>query len=202
MDRYLETIFLTGVICFALASLFVLILMVSKKARANKAIWRCMLILWALAIMGMAGPAVYTRFAPIDLGPHQQFVAGERHITLTGWDRKDYSVLSRMPDVVVLQMANPDVSDEDVGYLKELAVLRELDLGSTKITDASLATLAVLPSLQILRINNTAVTTAGFEKQATNFPKLRQLDVRGTAIDVEVLKKWKAAKEGRRYIGP
>lgn len=31
---------------------------------------------------------------------------------MTGWDRQDYGVLNGLKDVVVLQMANPDVSDE------------------------------------------------------------------------------------------
>ncbi len=31
---------------------------------------------------------------------------------MNGWDRQDYGVLNGLKDVVVLQMANPDVSDE------------------------------------------------------------------------------------------
>src|SRR5262245_39333814 len=69
-----------------------------------------------LALFGLAvaaAPAVITRLAPIDLGPHERVVDGEVHLTLTGWDRPpgDYAGLRQKPDVVVLQMANPDVTD-------------------------------------------------------------------------------------------
>ena len=37
-------------------------------------------------------PPAYQLLAPIDLGPREKMVDGERHITLTGWDRKDYWV--------------------------------------------------------------------------------------------------------------
>src|SRR3954453_3468422 len=47
----------------------------------------------------------------LDLGERDKIVEGERHLTLTGWDKKDYGVLLARPDTVVLQMANADVTD-------------------------------------------------------------------------------------------
>src|SRR5262249_55609210 len=47
----------------------------------------------------------------VSLGPREKIVDGERHITLTGWNEADYSILRQKPDTVVLQMANSDVDD-------------------------------------------------------------------------------------------
>ena len=66
----------------------------------------------------------------------EKIVDGQRHLTLTGWDRKDYSILKLKPDVVVLQMANPDVTDESLESLQEMKALQELDLSGTQVTDA------------------------------------------------------------------
>ena len=70
------------------------------------------LILLILAVLVATVPAVYILCVQVDLGPRDKVVAGKRHVTLTGWDRDDYSVLRLMPDVSVLQMANPDVTDQ------------------------------------------------------------------------------------------
>ena len=60
------------------------------------------------AAVGLAAFAV-----SIDLGPREKIVDRELHVTLTGWNRNtaDYVVLRSKPDIVVLQMANPDVTD-------------------------------------------------------------------------------------------
>ena len=74
----------------------------------------------------------------VDLGPRDKNVDGERHVTLTGWDRGDYSVLRLMPDVSVLQMANADVTDDVLEGLRGMKNLHELDLNGTQVTDAGL----------------------------------------------------------------
>src|SRR5262249_965089 len=66
-------------------------------------------------------------------------VDGERHLTLTGWDKEDYSALERCRDVGQLYMANEDVTDETLQYLEGMDKLRVLDLDNTKITDEGLA---------------------------------------------------------------
>src|SRR5262245_33337045 len=74
-----------------------------KRARAP-----LLVILLGAAVV--ATPAAVNRYQLyfLDLGPRDKMVDGERHVTLTGWDQEDYSIVRLMPDVVVLQMANPD----------------------------------------------------------------------------------------------
>ena len=92
-------------------------------------------------------PPAYRLLVPIDLGPREKIVDGERHITLTGWDRKDYAFLGSKHDVVVLQMANPDVTDQTLEHLRGMSALKELDLNNTQVTDAGLKVLKDLPAL-------------------------------------------------------
>jgi hypothetical protein len=62
------------------------------------------------------------------LGPLDKIVAGERHLTLTGWNQNDYAVIATRPDTIVLQMANADVTDQTLQFIKGMKNLRELDL--------------------------------------------------------------------------
>src|SRR5262249_41360775 len=71
----------------------------------------------------------------IPLKPYEQIVDGELRITLTGLKDFDYSALRQKPQVAVLQMANPDVDDRTLEYLKGMHQLKELDLNGTQITD-------------------------------------------------------------------
>ncbi len=104
---------------------------------------------WPLALM-MAGLAVgsasiiYNKVTPIDLGPYEKVVGDEVHLTLTGWDRKDYSILTAKPEVVVLQMANPDVTDTTLINLKGMSKLRELDISGSQVDDDGLKELEAL----------------------------------------------------------
>src|SRR5262249_41792047 len=100
----------------------------------------------ALALLGVQVAAVpyavnYYRIVYPDPGPRDKRVDGERHLTLTGWDRTDYAFIAQKPDAVVLQMANPDVTDATLENLRGLTHLRELDLNDTQVTDAGLAVL-------------------------------------------------------------
>ncbi|APW64174.1 hypothetical protein [Paludisphaera borealis] len=158
------------------------------------------LIVLVLGLVVTAAPPVYSLLAPIDLGPRDRIVAGERHLTLTGWDRKDYSALAQRPDVVVLQMANPDVTDETLTYLKGLDRLKELDLDNTKITDEGLKILKDLPALAILRLKNTKITDAGFTASLAAKESLQRLDLTGTRVDRETVETWRKAKAGRRAM--
>jgi hypothetical protein len=142
---------------------------------------------------------VHQRF--LDLGERDKIVDGERHLTLTGWNKSDYSVLSLRPDTVVLQMANPDVTDATLDYLQSMTRLRELDLNDTKITDAGLAKLADKP-LVVLRLRGTGVTDAGFREHLLNREPLNELDVRDTAVEPGTFREWRSAKPGRRGFGP
>jgi hypothetical protein len=125
-------------------------------------------------------------------------VDNERHVTLTGWDRSDYDVLNTMRDVSVLQMANPDVTDQTLDLLKEMNQLIELDLNYTKVTDAGLATLRGLPALAILRLKATAVTDEGFRAHLLDKESLLELDLRETQVTSKTLREWKAKNSDKR----
>lgn len=134
-----------------------------------------------------------------DLGKRNKIVDGERHITLTGWDRKDYSFLQNLSDTVVLQMANSDVNDETLVYLKGMKKLKELDLNDTKVTDKGLAELSDLP-LEILRLRGTEITDKGFVGFLQNKSGLKQIDLRNTEVTTALLRTWKKEAEGRTFL--
>jgi hypothetical protein len=158
------------------------------------------LILVAVSVLVAAAPAVYMRAVPLDLGPREKFVDGQRHLTLTGWDRKDYSLLKLKPDVVVLQMANPDVTDHALEPLRDMRTLRELDLSDTQVTDAGLEILKELPALATLRLARTKITDQGFQDALLAQESLMQLDLSGTQVRRETARAWRDAKPGRRFL--
>jgi hypothetical protein len=71
--------------------------------------------------------------------PYVAEVNGEIHVTITGIPNYDYAKLTRFQDAAVLQMANPDVTDETLKMLRDFKLLKELDLNDTAITDTGLA---------------------------------------------------------------
>jgi hypothetical protein len=158
------------------------------------------LVLMLLGGAVAAVPPAYSLVVPIDLGPRERIVDGELHLTLTGWDRKDYSVLKAKPKAVVLQMANPDVTDATLKHLGGMDGLRELDLNDSQVTDAGLKALEGLAKLETLRLRNTKVTDAGFAASLAPREALRQLDLRGTRVSREAVKAWRDAKAGRRAV--
>jgi hypothetical protein len=158
------------------------------------------LILVALSVLVAAAPALYILTVPLDLGPREKLVDGQRHLTLTGWDRKDYSLLKLKPDVVVLQMANPDVTDQALESLKDLRTLQELDLSDTQVTDAGLEILKGLPALATLRLARTKITDQGFQDALFAQESLMQLDLRGTQVSRETARAWRDVKPGRRVL--
>ena len=125
---------------------------------------------------------------------------GQRHLTLTGWDRKDYSILKLKPDVVVLQMANPDVTDKSLESLQEMQTLQELDLSGTQVTDAGLKILKDLPALSKLRLARTKITDQGFHSTLFAKDSLMQLDLSGTQVGRETVQAWRNAKSGRKAM--
>lgn len=206
MDLILEKVFLVGVVSLVVGVLlwllqvtFVNLLRVvsSERVWALK-IWPALLV--SVGIICLTLPAAITRLAPVDLGPHDVKVEGERHLTLTRWDQKDYSVLARIPDAVVLQMANDDVTDATLKYVAEIKSLRELDVAGSKVTDAGLKDLAGLTKLQKLTLSRTAITDAGLKPLLDQLPDLNQLDVRETGVTPAVLRPWLKEKEGRRAL--
>ncbi len=165
--------------------------------------WRKGLAPLALIILGLAitaFPPTYQLLVPIDLGPRERVVDGHRTLTLTGWDRKDYSFLRSKPDVTVLQMANPDVTDQTLENLKGMNQLEDLDLSNSHVSDAGLQVLKDLPVLRVLRLKNTEVTDQGFRDALAAKESLLRLDLTGTKVSAESADKWRQGKEGRRVL--
>jgi hypothetical protein len=154
----------------------------------------------AVGLSLTAFPPAFSLLVPIDLGPRERVVEGQRHITLTGWDRKDYALLGSKSDVVVLQMANPDVTDQTLEKLKGMNSLKDLDLDNTQVTDAGLKILKELPALASLRLKNTRITDQGFQEALAGKDSLMQLDLTGTGVNRETVKAWREAKSGRRAM--
>jgi Leucine-rich repeat (LRR) protein len=136
----------------------------------------------------------------VDLGPREKLVEGKRHVTLTGWDKKDYSFLTTKPDIVVLQMANADVNDGTLEFLRSMKELEELDLNDSGITDEGLKTLAALPALKILRIARTQVTESGFRESLLPKETLTNLDLTGLKLTGKTKREWKKLGKDRSFV--
>jgi len=149
-----------------------------------------------------AAQTVYLRL--VGLGERERVIDGARAVTLTGWDRDDYSILATKTDVAILEMGNPDVTDQTLELLADHAALRELTLNDSDVSDVGLATLARLPALETLRIARTRVTPEGLRRFLdAPPPNLRQIDVSGNSIPTAILRQWKNAAsptEERRYV--
>lgn len=131
--------------------------------------------------------------------PWETDVDGERHLTLTGLPGFDYAQVAKRTDVVVLQMANADVTDATLEHLRGLGELRELDLKDTAITDDGLKVLASLPKLKTLRLRGTKITDAGFAHVAA-IETLREIDAQETEIKSATLRAWKKGHEDRKFL--
>lgn len=193
MYYILETLFLVGVgiiLCSALWFLFNLF-------RTKKLLYP--ILLGLVGVVVVLSPVMYTRMvSTIDLGERERIVDGELHLTLTGWDRKGYDLLATKPDIVVLQMANPDVTDATLLFLKGQGKLRELDLSGSQVTDKGLVPLAELKALHTLRLRGTKISDGGLKQLFAALPNLQRLNVQDTEISSTVLDAWKAEKPGRR----
>jgi len=167
------------------------------------------LALVAAGLVVGAAPFAYQHLymAIVGLGERERVIDGVRALNLTGWDRGDYSILVRKPDVAILEMGNADVTDETLALLAGLPNLRELTLNDSAVTDAGLATLGRLGSLESLRIARTRITPEGVRAfLAAPPPRLRQIDVSGNRIPAAMLREWRNAgatedpQGERRYV--
>jgi hypothetical protein len=195
MDNYALYINLAGLAVIAVGCLGLIV-------RAFR-YWRkglAPLMLIGIGLMVTGFPPVYRFLVPIDLGPRERIVDGQRHITLTGWDRNDYTFLGSKHDVAVLQMANHDVTDRTLELLKGMNALKDLDLDNTQVTDAGLSILKDLPALNALHLRNTRITDQGFQKGLAGKESLQLLDLTGTQVSGETAQAWRKAKSGRRVL--
>lgn len=194
LDDVAQYVYLVGLALIALGCIG---LMIRAFRRRRKLV---PLALVGLGLAITAFPPSYRLLVPIDLGPREKIVEGERHITLTGWDRKDYGFLGSKRDVAVLQMANPDVTDQTVERLAGMDRLKELDLSNTQVGDAALKVIKDLPALTALRLKNTKITDQGFQDSLASKDSLTRLDVTGTGVRRESVDAWQKAKPGRRAL--
>ena len=195
MDSYALYINLAGLAVIAVGCLA---LIVRGLRHWRKGLAPLVLIGIGLVVTGF--PPAYRLLVPIDLGPREKIVDGQRHITLTGWDRNDYTFLGSKQDVAVLQMANHDVTDRTLELLKGMNALKDLDLDNTQVTDAGLKILKDLPALNALHLRNTRITDQGFQEELATKESLQQLDLTGTQVSRETAQVWRKAKDGRRVL--
>lgn len=197
MFLLLEVLFYSGLLLIALAAVMLLVNLLRGR-------WRQLGLPLLVGVVGLAaivGPAIYTRaILEVDLGPRERLVDGELHLTLTGWDGESYAFLQSRTETVLLQMANADVTDATLVHLSGMTQLRELDLNDSQITDAGLERLASLPSLEVLRLRGTNITDAGFRQHLMPRERLRQLDLRETAVAPESIDQWRSLADGRRAL--
>jgi hypothetical protein len=165
-----------------------------RRSAVNRLVSPLVLLTAGLAV-GLA-PFAYQQayLAVFGLGERERIVDGQRALTLTGWDRADYSLLRGKSDVSILEMGNADVTDDTLRLLEGFAKLQELTLNDSKITDAGLEMLKALPSLETLRLARTGITPEGVSAfLASPPPRLRQIDVSGNGIPTSILRRWKNA---------
>jgi hypothetical protein len=162
------------------------------------------LLVMLLAVIVFATPYGMSFYAQhfIKLGPHERLVDGELRITLTGLNGFDYSTIAARRDAAVLQMANEDVDDGTLEYLKGMDRLYSLDLNGTRITDKGLAILAGLPRLRELRLARTKITDEGFKKYLAPMESLLKVDLTGTEVKGKTKRDWKKEKpQERDFVG-
>ncbi len=189
-----------GVLTFLTTPIGPLIFGLFRFTQNKKAL---MLVLMGLVVGAVPFAADRGYEFAFGLGERERVINGERYLTLTGWDRKDYqSVLSHYNDVAVLEMGNADVTDETLKQLIQLPKLKELTLTNTMTTDIGFESLKQLPLLESLRLQRTKITKVGVAAfLADPPPKLIEIDVSGNSIPASALRKWKNADaEHRRYV--
>ena len=203
LERVGAVLIVAGSLLSLLAIMWLILRLLVRTFSRNRALsLKSPLILFALGMLFTVVPILvnsfYVRF--VDLGPLSTIVDRERHVTLTGWDQKDYSVIAPQTDIIVLQMANTDVTDETLKYLAGMKSLRELDLNHTQITDTGLSRIAALPVLQDLRLAGTKITDDGFRSHLLKKESLMNLELTNTSVSSKTVREWKAAKPDRKAL--
>jgi hypothetical protein len=179
-----------------LASVAILVLAVVVGSFARFSTTRGAVILGMLGTLLIAGPIVYNKvIEPIILARNRPIWVtqddGKLQVTVTNIPNFDYDQLKPYENADVLQMANPDVTDDTLHKIENFKLLTELDLNNTQITDKGLAILRSCASLKTLRIANTKITDAGFREFILPRDWIKEVDVRNTPVDRKTtLKEW------------
>lgn len=181
-----------------LAAIVALVWLMIRTVRKRPTVGPLRLLIAAAVLIAVPyGLSYYERnFVPLQ--PYEQIVDGELRITLTGMQGFDYAKLADRPEVVVLQMANPDVTDATLEHLRELTRLRRLDVGNSQVSDAGLATIAALPALEELNLGHTKITDAGFQQHLMSKASLHKLDLTATEVKGKTKRDWKNKQPDRR----
>lgn len=80
-----------------------------------------------------------------------------------------------------INLVNTNVTDAAIAHLNQVPTLQELYLSGTQITDAGVEQLAAADSIRFLGLCNTQITDRALEA-AGRFPELRQLYISDTAV--------------------
>ena len=202
---------LTGALAATAGCLWVLargVAVAARRRRPRQLLPPLVLLMTGLVLGALPLAVQRISLAIVGLGERERWIDGDRAVILTGWDRGGYDLLLDKPDIVILEMGNPDVTDTTLAVLKRLPRLRELTLNDSSVTDAGLATLAGLPALETLRLARTRITPEGLRRFLdAPPPRLSRLDVSGNGIPTGILRQWKNAAlppenggSERRYV--
>ncbi|RBP41389.1 leucine rich repeat (LRR) protein [Roseimicrobium gellanilyticum] len=99
------------------------------------------------------------------------------------------------PHIAWLDLGRSKVTDASLSTIAKMTALQRLHLEKTAVTDAGLAQLAGLQNLEYLNLYDTKVTDAGIAKLAAN-KSLKKLFVWGTPVTKDGAKKLEAAVPG------
>jgi hypothetical protein len=136
-------------------------------------------------------PAPPTRSAPTDAQSSLEAAGGTvdregARIVGVGLDKATkletvLPLLTQLPDLKVLNLGNPNVTDANVRALQGLPKLHSLGLMGAPIGDTALAVMKTFPALRVLNLVGTKVTDAGLV-HLRDLTALEYLGLKGTAV--------------------
>lgn len=103
------------------------------------------------------------------------------------------------PDLLVLDLCSPHVTDVGVGYLSKFTNLRSLLLCGASVTNDGVRALAKLNYLQEIYLDDTAVTDACLD-DLLRLPRLISLGLKGTKVTPEGKQKARQLLESREDL--
>lgn len=104
-------------------------------------------------------------------------------LTVWGLRDADMDCLALLPGLLELNLRSAPVFGPGLIHLKGMNRLKALDLGSTRLTDGSLAIVAALTSLETLRIDRSPLTDAGLADLGNGLaPRLRVVSIAETSV--------------------
>jgi mono/diheme cytochrome c family protein len=106
----------------------------------------------------------------------------------------DLGVLKEIPHIIELDLKNAGIGDAGVAHLASLSTLERLHLEKTKVTDAGLKHLSGLSSLVYLNLYGTEVSNSGLES-LKSIPKLKNLYLWQTKVSEEAAKAFQVSIE-------